>query len=110
VTRADDQRVVDILTAADGLARRLRVGFETWERDEDLRLVTERLVEIIGEAARSLSQEYRLRHDEIDWSGFAGLRNVLIHAYHRIDAKLLWTAATVDVPNLAARLRSPGEG
>jgi uncharacterized protein with HEPN domain len=43
-----------------------------------------------------------------DWTGFIGLRNVLVHAYHRVDAQLLWQAATVDVPRLADALRSAG--
>lgn len=105
MTRGDDARVADILAAADGLARRLRLSFEDWQSDEDLRLVTERLVEIIGEACRALTDDFRAARPDVDWSGFIGLRNVLVHAYHRIQPELLWTAATKDVPALAAALR-----
>ena len=41
----------------------------------------------------------------IDWAGLIGLRNVLIHAYHRIQPDLLWQAATVDIPSIAAKLQ-----
>jgi hypothetical protein len=42
---------------AEPRALRLQVPFETWRDDEDLRLITERLVEIVGEAARAMTPE-----------------------------------------------------
>ena len=64
----------------------------------------DRLVEVIGEAARAMSPEAREAHADLDWTGFIGLRNVLVHAYHRIQPGLLWQAAAVDVPKLAEAL------
>jgi uncharacterized protein with HEPN domain len=104
VTRGDEHRIADILDAADKLAARLDIDFESWEADEDLRLVTERLVEV-GEASRALTEPARAAMPEVDWAGFIGLRNVLVHAYHRVQADLLSRAATVDVPALAKALR-----
>ena len=80
--------------------------FETWVEDEDLRLITERLVEIVGEAARVITPEGRAAWPTIDWTGLIGLRNVLVHAYHRVQPELLWQAATVDTPAIATELRS----
>lgn len=105
MTRGDEHRIADILDAADKLAARLEIDFDTWQADEDLRLVTERLVEVIGEAARALTEPTRAAMPEVDWAGFIGLRNVLVHAYHRVQADLLWRAATEDVPALARALR-----
>ncbi|MGH9246741.1 MAG: HepT-like ribonuclease domain-containing protein [Acidimicrobiales bacterium] len=104
MTRNDAQRVADIIDAAEKLAARLSLRFEEWLGDEDLRLITERLVEIVGEAARAMSDDAKAAHPSVDWAGFSGLRNVLVHAYHRIQPELLWEAATVDVPALAAAL------
>ncbi|HVL03662.1 MAG TPA: HepT-like ribonuclease domain-containing protein [Acidimicrobiales bacterium] len=109
MTRADEHRIADILEAADKLAVRLPDSFEAWLDDEDLRLVTERLVEIIGEAARAMTTMGREKHPEIDWAGLVGLRNVLVHAYHRIQPDLLWQAATVEVPRVVAHLRGRRE-
>jgi uncharacterized protein with HEPN domain len=105
VTPGDRARAADILAAAEGLERRLTMTFDEWMSNEDLRLITERLVEIVGEACRALSDDYRTQRPDIDWTGFIGLRNVLVHAYHRVQPDLLWEAATVDVPALTARLR-----
>jgi uncharacterized protein with HEPN domain len=41
----------------------------------------ERQLEILGEAARRLSDEFRQAHLEIDWRRIIGLRNILIHRY-----------------------------
>jgi hypothetical protein len=42
----------------------------------------------------------------VDWTGLIGLRNVLVHAYHRIQPDLLWQAAAIDIPAVAAELGS----
>ena len=34
---------------------------------------------VLGEAVRRLTAEFRTAHPEVDWSGYVGLRNVLIH-------------------------------
>ena len=83
---------------------RVDTDYPTWLADEDRRLVTERLVEIIGEAARAMSPEGRLRFPDVDWAGLIGLRNILVHAYHPIQPELLWRAATVELPAIVARL------
>lgn len=93
------------MDAADKLAARTGSDYSAWAADEDRRLIAERLVEIIGEAARALSPERRALHPNVDWTGLVGLRNVLVHAYHRIQPELLWRAATVDVPAIVARLK-----
>ena len=104
MTRGDEHRIADILEAATKLSHRLAISYEDWLADEDLRLVTERLLEVIGEAARAMSTEGRAARPAIDWTGLIGLRNVLVHAYHRIQPELLWQAATIDIPAVAAEL------
>lgn len=71
-------------------------------------LAVERLLEIIGEAANSLSDETRDAHPDVPWQDIRRLRVVLAHHYHRVDPAQVWTIATQDVPRLAAALRAPG--
>lgn len=51
-----------------------------------------------------MSPEGRALHPDVDWTGLVGLRNVLVHVYHRIQPALLWRAATVDIPAIVGRL------
>jgi uncharacterized protein with HEPN domain len=69
------------------------------------------LLEIIGEAASSISQGTRDKLPDIPWRQVVAMRNRLIHAYHSIDLDIVWGAATEEVPQLAATLEAYlGEG
>jgi uncharacterized protein with HEPN domain len=81
------------------LSRTTAAGFA---KDKFLRMVVERAFEIISEAARRLPNDVKERQPEIDWLGMADLGNRLRHAYHRVDANLLWQIAERDLPPLKA--------
>ena len=68
--------------------------------DENLRLVAERRIEIIGEAARHISPAFRAAHQEIPWRQIIGQRNILIHDYGQIIPERVWESATRDAPEL----------
>src|SRR3989442_6175097 len=83
-------------------------GHDEFGRDRAVRLAIERLLEIIGEAANALSQGTRSRFPAVDWAGITRLRIVLAHHYHRVDAELVWTMASEEIPALVCALGSPG--
>lgn len=60
---------------------------------------------VIGEAAKGVSSAMRASHAAIPWSDMAGMRDVVIHQYFGVDADIVWRAATVSVPRVAAQLR-----
>jgi uncharacterized protein with HEPN domain len=49
-----------------------------------------RCIEIIGEAARSVPSEVRAKAPNIPWAQIIGTRNILAHAYGRVDPAILW--------------------
>ena len=55
-------------------------------------------MEIIGEAARYLSDEIRNEMSEIPWKKVVGLRNILIHAYEGIDPDEIWGVIVEEIP------------
>ena len=55
MSRRDDERIADILDAASEIAEIIELGREAWDKDRIRRLAVERLLEIVGEAANSLS-------------------------------------------------------
>jgi len=60
-----------------------------------------RNLEIIGEAAKHLSEQLRQELPDIEWRKAAGLRDMLAHAYFGIDDDILWDVVQNKLPQLA---------
>ena len=69
-----------------------------------------RQLEIIGEATKRLSEDVRSRHGEIPWRRIAGLRDVLVHHYARVDLDVVWEVTQRDLPQLKAVVDSALRG
>jgi len=78
---------------------------EAFDRSALIQSGVVRQIEIIGEAAKRLSDELRLQYTDIPWKQMAGMRDVLIHAYDSIDPDEVWNAATRDLPDICAKIR-----
>lgn len=63
-------------------------------------------MEIIGEAARRVSDEFKANHSEIPWRNIIGLRNILIHEYGEIRISRIWQIATTNVSELIDLINS----
>ena len=65
-----------------------------------------RNLEIVGEAAKHISEEVRRQLPDIEWRKAAGLRDMLAHAYFGIDDDILWDVVQNKVPRLANATRA----
>ncbi len=65
-----------------------------------LRSAVERQIEIIGEAARKVSDSFQQQHPEIPWTGIVGQRHVLAHEYGEVDHQRIWKVVTDHIPQL----------
>lgn len=63
-----------------------------------------RQLEIIGEAARALSEEGRTKFNNIPWPRVVGMRNRLIHEYFDVSWSAVWQTATEELKELKAEL------
>ena len=73
----------------------------TWkefERSELHQNAVMRPLEVIGEAARRVSQQTRDAHPEIPWEQMIGMRNRLIHEYFRVNLATVWDTVQNDCP------------
>lgn len=57
-------------------------------------------VQIIGEAVRHISSDFRRRYPNIAWRDIASMRSKIVHDYFGINLKIVWNAATKQVPKL----------
>ncbi len=66
-----------------------------------------RNLEVIGEATKRLSEQVRQSYSDIPWKQMAGMRDVLIHDYLRINLNRVWQTVEQDLPVLKAALTAP---
>jgi len=84
--------------AARGRSRADLVG------DRVFRAACERFLEIIGEAASRVSDEFKAAGPDIPWRKITGTRNILVHGYAQIDLDILWNIIQIDLPTLIGQL------
>jgi len=72
--------------------------------DQLIQAAVIRCVEVIGEAARLVSEETRQRAPEIPWPLIVGMRHVLAHEYGAVILDKVYEVVTEHVPELLARL------
>ena len=89
----------NILRFTEGLAQGQLV------QDEKTYDAVVRNLEIIGEAAKYLSEELRQHLPTVEWRKAAGFRDMLAHAYFGIDDDILWDVIQNKVPELAKAVR-----
>jgi|SRR3989344_6261527 len=65
---------------------------------------TVRRFEIIGEAAKNISDKTKKRYHEVEWRKIAGFRDVMIHAYFVVDLGRVWKVIKNDLPGLKKKM------
>ncbi len=80
-------------------------SFDDYRQDKKLRLATERLLEIIGQAAKEISENFRTRYPDVPWAKIIGLRNVLAHEYGEVKDEKVYLVAAKDILVLAGQLK-----
>lgn len=98
--RDDGARLQDILEAIARIEKYATRGREAFECDELVQIWVVHHLQIIGEAARSLSDTIRGRHPELAWPAIIAMRNILVHQYFGIDLDEVWSTVERDLPGL----------
>ena len=90
----------DIILAMSRIAEYVD-GYDFARFEQDYKTVDAviRNFEIIGEAAKNVSDELKLKYQEIPWQEMYSLRNKVSHEYHGIDHSIIWDIATRYLPD-----------
>jgi len=98
--KKDTIRIRHILDSIEKIEALIQQGREIYYSDETVQDSIIRKLEIIGEAVKYLSPEFKNRYPEISWRQLAGLRDVLIHQYFGVDLEVVWRVAKNRLPKL----------
>jgi uncharacterized protein with HEPN domain len=79
---------------------------EDFDNDEVLRLALTHLLQIIGESARRVSQEFREENPQIPWKAIVGMRTKVVHDYLDIDEDIVWDTVMRELPKLLSALEN----
>src|SRR4030042_2130407 len=80
--------------------------FEEFIKNEILKRACSRSLEIIGEAVKNLSPDFKRRYKEIEWKKIAGLRDKIIHYYFGVNWDILWDVIRNQLPKLKEQVEN----
>jgi len=103
--RNDRERLLDIVEAIDRINKYAVRGRGAFEKDELIQNWIVHHLQIIGEAAARVSDDFRNDCPAIPWSKIIGMRNILIHHYFGIDCDVVWSVVEKDLPELEPNLK-----
>ena len=97
----------DIMLAIQKISRyTLDMDHDAFLSDDLVLDAVARNLEIIGEAARQLPEDFRRAHTQIPWTQIGGLRNRIVHDYFGLDLEIIWEILQHDLPELEKQIRA----
>jgi uncharacterized protein with HEPN domain len=97
------QHIIESIENIEDYTRNLSKG-DFYDSVEKQDAVVRRL-EIIGEAAKNLPEDFKKSHPEVSWHKAIGMRNVIVHEYFGIELDLVWDTATKILPDFKKQVR-----
>ncbi|MBM2815398.1 MAG: hypothetical protein HW421_2160 [Ignavibacteria bacterium] len=89
--RNEQELLIDIIESIEKIYRYIAgLSFEEFIDDEKTLDAVVRNFEIIGEAANRISQDFKRKHQSVEWRRIIGLRNRIVHEYFGIDYQVIW--------------------
>ena len=108
--RSSPLLVEDIWEAVEKIERYVSgMDHDAFVADEKTIDSVVRNLEIIGEAANRLPQNFRRQYPEINWPQIIGLRHRIVHDYFNIDIEIVWHIIHTDLPVFKSRISPPRE-
>jgi uncharacterized protein with HEPN domain len=105
MSRDERLRILDILDAIDRITSYVEgMSYGDFLADRKTQDAVTRNIEIIGEAARSLSGDFKEQHADIPWADIVGIRNIIVHQYFGILPDVVWDVIRNELPLLRLQI------
>jgi len=94
-----------ILESIDDITFFLKsVTQEKFEKNKEKINAVVRSLEIVGEAAKNLPEEIKIKYKDVAWKGMIGTRDRIIHQYFGVKLNIIWKIVQEDLPTLKKQL------
>jgi len=93
-------RLQHILAAIERIKTYTKGGKHSFKKSTLIQDGTIRNIEIIGEAVRGLSDDFRSKHKQLPWGKLIGVSNALAHEYFGIDLDIVWGIVKRRLPGI----------
>jgi uncharacterized protein with HEPN domain len=103
--RSERERLLDILEAIERIEKYAEDGKDAFDADELIQTWIVHHIAIIGEACRSLPDDFQARYASVPWADIIGMRNILVHHYFGIDTEAVWSVVVRDIPELKLNIQ-----
>ena len=99
-------RLEHIVQAIERIKRyTLGKRFDDLVKDDMMYYAVVKNIEIIGEAANLLTNEFKSEHPDTQWKLITGMRNYIVHEYFQVDNTVIWDVIQNDLPYLEAQIK-----
>jgi uncharacterized protein with HEPN domain len=102
--RDDQLRFQDMAEAIKQIEKYTVSGKTLFERDELVQIWVIHHLQVLGEAARGVSEESQQKFDAIPWGKIIGFRNILVHHYFAVNSDEIWAVVQTNLPPLKKEL------
>ena len=82
------------------------MGYDTFLLDPKTQDAVVRNIEIIGEATKNLSKDFKKKYKDIDWKNIAGMRDKIIHSYFGVKWDIVWSVIKDKMPKFKSQIEN----
>ncbi len=104
--RSERNRLRDILDAIGQIETEAAKGKGSFDSSALIQVWMVHHLLIIGEAVRGIDPAFKQRYPSVPWRQIAGMRNILVHDYFRINQEIVWETIEKHVPALKAQVQN----
>ncbi|MHA1747540.1 MAG: HepT-like ribonuclease domain-containing protein [Promethearchaeota archaeon] len=104
--RGDREILKDILEAINRIETYTKnMNYEKFLGDIKPQDAVARNIEIIGEAVKNISSDFKRKHNNINWRSIAGTRDKIIHFYFGIKWDVIWDVVKNELLDLKEEIK-----
>lgn len=105
--RGNTECIQDVIEAISRIERYVgKISYQRFLKDIKTQDAIVRNIEIIGEAVKNITSDFKKKHRNVDWASIAKMRDKLIHHYFGVNLEIVWDVAKNKLPELKSQLDS----